>query len=89
MLQTIKKGQTNDLVKAVQYMIDTAARGTADGNFSADFEDAVMAETAKRWEADCIITRNAADYRLAALPVADRRKALGSAASEDLLIRRQ
>ena len=29
MLQTIKKGQTNDLVKAVQYMIDTAARRTA------------------------------------------------------------
>lgn len=35
----------------------------------SDFEDAVMAETAKRWEADCIITRNAADYRLAALPI--------------------
>ena len=29
MLQTIRKGQTNDLVKAAQYMIDTAARRTA------------------------------------------------------------
>ena len=38
MLQTIRKGQTNDLVKAAQYMVDTAARGAADGNFSADFE---------------------------------------------------
>ena len=47
MLQTIKKGQTNDLVKAVQSMIDAAARGTADGNFSADFEDAV-----KKWQSE-------------------------------------
>ena len=47
MLQTIKKGQTNDLVKAVQYMIDTAARGNADGNFSAEFEDAV-----KKWQSE-------------------------------------
>ena len=28
-----------------------------------DFEDAVMAETAKRIEADCVITRNQDDYK--------------------------
>lgn len=34
-----------------------------------DYEDAVMAETAKRIEADYIITRNQRDYRLSAIKV--------------------
>ena len=47
MLQTIKKGETNDLVKAAQYMIDFAVRGKSDGNFSADFEGEV-----KKWQSE-------------------------------------
>jgi len=35
----------------------------------SDFEDAVMIETAKRTEVDCIVTRNAEDYRLSSIPV--------------------
>ncbi len=34
----------------------------------ADFEDAVLVESAKRWSADCIVTRNVRDY--SASPVA-------------------
>ena len=33
----------------------------------ADFEDALLAESAKQWSADCIVTRNIADF--AASPV--------------------
>ena len=35
----------------------------------SDFEDAVMAETAKRLEADCIITRNDVDYKAAGMKI--------------------
>ncbi len=35
----------------------------------SDFEDTVMIETAKRTEADCIVTRNTDDYKLSAVPV--------------------
>ena len=35
----------------------------------ADYEDAIMVQTAIRIGADCIVTRNLKDYRLAALPV--------------------
>ena len=35
----------------------------------ADFEDAVMVETALRSGADCIVTRNTKDYSKAPLPV--------------------
>lgn len=35
----------------------------------SDFEDAVMAETAKRIEADCIITRNADDYKVSSVKI--------------------
>ena len=35
----------------------------------ADFEDAVMVETAKRISADCIVTRNLRDYKNSAIPV--------------------
>ena len=35
----------------------------------ADFEDAVMIETAVREEMDCIVTRNIADYRQSKVPV--------------------
>lgn len=34
-----------------------------------DYEDAVMAETAKRKKADCIVTRNIKDYANAGIPV--------------------
>ena len=34
-----------------------------------DYEDAVMAETAVRAEADCIVTRNLGDYRQTSIPV--------------------
>lgn len=35
----------------------------------SDYEDAVMAETAKREKADCIVTRNIKDYADAGIPV--------------------
>lgn len=35
----------------------------------SDFEDAVMVETAKRIEADCIITRNADDYKASSVKI--------------------
>ena len=35
----------------------------------ADYEDALMAETAKSWGADCMITRNERDYSHAAVSV--------------------
>lgn len=35
----------------------------------SDFEDAVMVETAKRIEADCIITRNEDDYKTAGIRI--------------------
>lgn len=35
----------------------------------SDFEDAVMVETAKRVEADCIITRNAGDYKASSVKI--------------------
>lgn len=34
-----------------------------------DYEDAVMVQTAVRLSADCIITRNLKDYKLAPLPI--------------------
>ncbi len=35
----------------------------------SDYEDAVMIETAKRCEADCIVTRNTEDYKLSSVTV--------------------
>lgn len=35
----------------------------------SDFEDAVMFETAKRSDADCIVTRNTKDYANAGMTV--------------------
>ena len=75
MLQTIKKGQTNDLVKTVQYMIDTAARGAADGNFSADFEDAVKKwQTEHKLDADGIIGPKTWAALAAAMPICSTSK---------------
>ena len=34
-----------------------------------DYEDAIMVQTAIRIGADCIVTRNLKDYRLASLPI--------------------
>ena len=34
-----------------------------------DYEDAIMAETASRVGAECIVTRNLKDYKLSSLPV--------------------
>ncbi len=39
------------------------------GSPMKDYEDAIMVQTAIRVGADCIVTRNLKDYRLAALPV--------------------
>lgn len=39
------------------------------GSPMKDYEDAIMVQTAIRVSADCIVTRNLKDYRLAALPV--------------------
>ncbi|MBR0388179.1 MAG: PIN domain-containing protein, partial [Clostridia bacterium] len=36
---------------------------------TADFEDAVMIETAVREKVDCIVTRNTEDYRLSSVRV--------------------
>lgn len=36
---------------------------------TADYEDAVMIETAKRIGADCIVTRNQKDYTKSKIPV--------------------
>ena len=35
----------------------------------SDFEDAIMIETAKRTDANCIVTRNERDYSLSPVPV--------------------
>ena len=37
----------------------------------ADYEDALMVESAKRIGADCIITRNEKDYMRAGIPIYD------------------
>lgn len=44
--------------------VDTAAMDCrrALGSDFSDYEDAVMCETAQRIDADCIVTRNVADY---------------------------
>ena len=39
------------------------------GSPMKDYEDAIMVQTAIRVGADCIVTRNLKDHRLAALPV--------------------
>ncbi len=36
---------------------------------TADYEDAIMVETALRENADCIITRNISDYKFSPVPV--------------------
>ncbi|MGS0765517.1 PIN domain-containing protein [Syntrophomonas curvata] len=49
----------------------------------SDFEDAVMAETAKRIGADCIVTRNIKDYDKAAVPVCTPAEFLDALFSSD------
>lgn len=48
-----------------------------------DFEDAVMAETAKRIGADCIVTRNRKDYAKAAVAVCTPAEFLDSLLSSE------
>lgn len=50
---------------------DTTAIDTQNALFSdiADFEDAMMHETAIRIKANCIVTRNLKDYKLSKIPV--------------------
>ncbi len=57
-------------------VVDTAAADCrrAIPSEISDFEDAVMAETALREEADCIITRNGRDFRDSPVPVLDPEK---------------
>ena len=52
-------------------LIDTAGADCLHALPSAvsDYEDAIMAQTAKRIGADCIITRNEADYKAAGIKI--------------------
>lgn len=52
-------------------VLDTAGMDCKHAALSqvSDYEDAVMAETAKRTSMDCIVTRNVADYKKAGIPV--------------------
>jgi len=52
-------------------VVDTAGSDCINALVSpvSDFEDAVMVETAKRIEADCIVTRNLCDYALSPVRV--------------------
>ena len=53
------------------HLLDTTASDIrrAISSDISDFEDAVMIETALRYRADCIITRNIRDYAAAQIPV--------------------
>lgn len=50
---------------------------------TADYEDAVMIETAKRIGADCIITRNKKDYAKSKVPVYSPEDFLAKLTSEE------
>lgn len=52
-------------------MLDTTAMDVRNalGSAVADYEDAVMVETAVRTGVDCLVIRNLKDYRKAPLPV--------------------
>lgn len=52
-------------------MLDTTAMDVRNalGSAVADYEDAVMVETAVRTGVDCLVTQNLKDYRKAPLPV--------------------
>ena len=43
----------------------------------SDFEDAVMIESAIRYETDCIVTRNVKDYSKSSLPVFTPKEFIG------------
>ena len=49
----------------------------------SDYEDAVMAESAVRAEADCIVTRNKRDFEKAAVPVCSPAEFLALIQPED------
>ena len=52
-------------------VVDTTSSDcmTAIESVMSDYEDAVLAETAKRCSVDCIVTRNADDFSKADIPV--------------------
>lgn len=50
----------------------------------ADFEDALMAETALRIKADCIVTRNKVDSFKSAIPVLDPAELIEKIASDNV-----
>lgn len=52
-------------------LLDTSAEDVfrAISSQTADFEDAVMVETAARAQVDCIVTRNTKDYTRSTVPV--------------------
>ena len=66
--------RTKNAVRALMTLL-SAADTLAEDSLRAldsgivDYEDAVMAESAKRIGADCIITRNEKDYIRAGIPV--------------------
>ena len=47
------------------------------GSSVADYEDAIMVQTAIRIDADCIITRNLKDYKASTIPVLSPEQFLG------------
>ena len=50
----------------------------------SDFEDALMAETALRIKADCIVTRNKVDFRKSAIAVFEPAELIEKIASDNV-----
>ena len=68
------ESETRAAVNKLLMLFDVADTFAADvrmavSSETADYEDAVMIETAKRIGADCIITRNTKDYSASEIPV--------------------
>lgn len=64
------RSKLNSLLSIVG-MADTSASDIfhALASETSDFEDAVMIETALRFHADCIVTRNIKDYKKSPVPI--------------------
>lgn len=66
-------------------LLDTSAEGIFHAILSdvTDFEDAVMIETAKRTQVDCIVTRNTKDYAKSQISVYDPDDFMKNLSKED------
>ena len=72
--QTHNDAETRNVISALLVvfdLLDTTAFDCCKALLSdtADYEDAVMIETAVRSGMDCVVTRNSRDYKRAPLPV--------------------